>query len=86
LINGYSAPLDFWDSILLEKLASNQTESTSERLQRFLPLLFPDKWHHDNPDLIQALPKSTELSPISTLNLQTEAITKWTGTCNRLGV
>jgi len=28
LINGYSAPLDFWDPTLLEKLASNHTVIT----------------------------------------------------------
>jgi len=28
LINGLSAPLDFWDPILLEKLASNHTVVT----------------------------------------------------------
>ena len=28
LINGFSAPLDFWDPILLEKLASNHTVIT----------------------------------------------------------
>jgi pimeloyl-ACP methyl ester carboxylesterase len=47
-------------------------------------LLFPEQCH-DNPNLINELPKSDEETPIMTLNLQTEAITNWTGTCNRLG-
>jgi pimeloyl-ACP methyl ester carboxylesterase len=66
------------------KIFSNQSGSMIERLQRFLPLLFPDQWRNNNPNLIQELPKSAEISPITTLNLQTEAITKWSGTCNRL--
>jgi len=40
---------------------------------------------NDNPNLLNELPKSDEETPIMTLNLQTEAITNWTGTCNRLG-
>lgn len=67
------------------KVFSNQSGSTIERLQKFLPLLFPEQWRHDNPNLINELPKSDEETPIKTLNLQTEAITNWTGTCNRLG-
>jgi pimeloyl-ACP methyl ester carboxylesterase len=66
------------------KIFSNQSGSMTERLQSFLPLLFPEEWREKNPNLIQDLPKSAEISPITTLNLQTEAITKWGGTCNRL--
>jgi pimeloyl-ACP methyl ester carboxylesterase len=66
------------------KVFSNQSGSTTERLQKFLPLLFPDQWRRDNPNLIYELPKSDEETPIMTLNLQTEAITNWTGSCNRL--
>jgi len=157
LINGYSAPLDFWDPLLISKLASNhtvitfdnrgigntslgnkqfsipqfardttglmealeinradkvnkliiyasicggnesvppknevinefsnQTENTTQRLEKFLPLLFPEQWRIDNPNLIQELPRSTEISPIKTLDLQMKAITIWEGTCNRL--
>ncbi len=63
---------------------SNQTENTTQRLEKFLPLLFPEQWRIDNPNLIQELPRSTEISPIKTLDLQMEAITSWEGTCNRL--
>lgn len=63
---------------------SNQTENTTKRLEKFLPLLFPNQWRVDNPDLIQELPKSTEISPVGTLDLQMKAITGWQGTCNRL--
>jgi pimeloyl-ACP methyl ester carboxylesterase len=67
------------------KVFSNQSGSTMERLQKFLPLLFPDQWRHDNPNFLDHLPKSSEQTPINTLNKQIEAITNWTGTCNRLG-
>lgn len=67
------------------KVFSNQSGSTMERLQKFLPLLFPDQWRHDNPNFLDDLPKSSEQTTINTLNKQTEAITNWTGTCNRLG-
>lgn len=63
---------------------SNQTENTTIRLEKFLPLLFPNQWRIDNPNLIQELPKSTEISPVGTLDLQMMAITGWQGTCNRL--
>lgn len=63
---------------------SNQTENTTQRLEKFLPLLFPEQWRIDNPNLMLELPRSTEISPIKTLGLQMEAITSWEGTCDRL--
>jgi pimeloyl-ACP methyl ester carboxylesterase len=53
------------------KVFSNQSGSTMERLQKFLPLLFPDQWRHDNPNFLDHLPKSSEQTPINTLNKQT---------------
>ena len=67
------------------KIFSNQSGNTMERLQKFLPVLFPEQWRHDNPNFLYDLPKSSEQTTINTLNKQTEAITNWTGTCNRLG-
>jgi len=67
------------------KVFSNQSGNTMERLQKFLPVLFPEQWRHDNPNFLYDLPKSSEQTTINTLNKQTEAITNWTGTCNRLG-
>jgi pimeloyl-ACP methyl ester carboxylesterase len=64
---------------------SNQSGNMMEMLQRFLPLLFPDHWRNSNPNFIQELPKSSEVAPIETLKLQTQAIINWTGTCDRLG-
>lgn len=63
---------------------SNQTENTTQRLEKFLPLLFPEQWRIENPNLIQSLPKSTEISTTEALDLQMKAITSWEGTCNRL--
>jgi pimeloyl-ACP methyl ester carboxylesterase len=63
---------------------SNQTENATQRLEKFLPLLFPEQWRIDNPNPIQELPRSTEISPIKTLDLQMKAITSWEGTCNHL--
>ena len=64
---------------------SNQSGNTMEMLQRFLPLLFPEHWRNTNPSFIEQLPKSSEVSSIQTLKLQTGAIINWTGTCDRLG-
>lgn len=64
---------------------SNQSGNTMEMLQTFLPLLFPEHWRNTNPSFIEQLPKSSEVSSIQTLKLQTEAIINWTGTCDRLG-
>lgn len=67
------------------KIFSNQSGNMMEMLQRFLPLLFPDHWRNSNPNFIQELPKSSEMSPIETLKQQNEAILNWKGTCDRLG-
>lgn len=63
---------------------TTQTENTTKRLEKFLPLLFPEQWRIENPNLIQNLPRSTEISTIETLDLQMKAITTWEGTCNSL--
>jgi len=67
------------------KVFSNQSGNTMERLQKFLPVLFPEQWRRDNPNFLYDLPKSSEQTTTNTLNKQTEAITNWTGTCNLLG-
>lgn len=66
------------------KILSNQSGNMMEMLQRFLPLLFPDHWRNSNPNFIQELPKSSEMSPIETLKQQNAAIFNWKGTCDRL--
>ena len=179
LINGFSAPLDFWDTILLANLASNHTvivfdnrgignttsgikkfsisqfandtaglldalnvskadvigwsmggmiaqeltlmhpdkvdklivhasscggkesilpsqevimaavtisSNSVERIQKILPLLFPEVWRMQNPNYLETLPKTTEVIPSETLDLQTEAILNWEGVCDKLNI
>jgi pimeloyl-ACP methyl ester carboxylesterase len=179
LINGFSAPLDFWDPILLAKLASNHTvivfdnrgignttsgikkfsisqfandtaglldalnvskadvigwsmggmiaqeltlmhpekvdklvihasscggkqsvlpsqqvimaavtisSNSVERIQKILSLLFPETWRMQNPNYLEKLPRTTEVIPSETLDLQTEAILNWEGVCDKLNI
>lgn len=62
------------------------TRSTNslEKVQRFLPFLFPDSWRMQNPDFVEKLPRTIEQIPSETLNLQTEAIINWEGVCDKL--
>ena len=62
----------------------NLPVSNQERLKKFMPFLFPEKWIADNPDSIQHLPMITGKIPIETLKKQTGAIINWVGTCDRL--
>ena len=66
------------------KVFANQSGTSGERLQKFLPLLFPEQWRMKDPNYYQNLPTTTETVPNKTLDLQTEAIINWAGTCNRL--
>lgn len=66
------------------KVFANQSGTSRERLQNFLPLLFPEQWRMKDPNYFQNLPTTTETVPNKTLDLQTEAIINWAGTCNRL--
>jgi pimeloyl-ACP methyl ester carboxylesterase len=66
------------------KVFANQSGTSQERLQKFLPLLFPEQWRMKYPNYYQNLPTTTEKVPNKTLDLQTEAIINWAGTCNRL--
>ena len=66
------------------KTFGNWSGSQSERLQRLVPLLFPEAWLIQNLGYLQNLPKTSEIVPIETLNQQTKAIINWAGTCGRL--
>ena len=66
------------------KVFSDQTGTSLDRIKRFMPLLFPPEWRTQNPNYLQNLPAITENIPNETLNLQTQAIINWAGTCNRL--
>jgi pimeloyl-ACP methyl ester carboxylesterase len=66
------------------KVFANQSGTSLERLQKFLPILFPEQWRTKYPNYYQNLPTTTETVSNKTLDLQTEAIINWAGTCNRL--
>lgn len=66
------------------KIFSNQSGTSLDRIKRFIPLLFPSEWRTENPNYLQILPPITEKIPNETLNLQTQAIMNWAGTCDRL--
>jgi pimeloyl-ACP methyl ester carboxylesterase len=66
------------------KVFSDQSGTSLDRIKRFLPLLFPTEWRTQNPNYLQNLPAITETIPNETLNLQTQAIMNWAGSCNRL--
>lgn len=66
-----------------EKIA-NQTGTSLERRQRFLPLLISQEWREAHPNYQNNLPTSSEVITNKTLNLQTEAIINWPGACNQL--
>jgi pimeloyl-ACP methyl ester carboxylesterase len=57
-----------------------------DRIQKILPLLFPDLWRMDNPNYLEKLPKTAEVIPSETLDLQTEAILNWAGVCEKLNI
>jgi pimeloyl-ACP methyl ester carboxylesterase len=63
---------------------SNGTGTAMERIERFLPLFFPEKWRNENPNYLERIPKTIETIPNKTLDQHAEAIFNWTGTCNKL--
>jgi pimeloyl-ACP methyl ester carboxylesterase len=63
---------------------TNQTGTAEDRIDKFLPLIFPEKWRNENPNYLESLPKTTETVSNQTLSQQVEAIVNWTGTCNKL--
>ncbi len=68
-------------------MAAVTTSSNSiDRIQKILPLLFPDIWRMNNPNYLATLPKTTEVIPSETLDLQTEAILNWEGVCDKLNI
>jgi pimeloyl-ACP methyl ester carboxylesterase len=63
---------------------SNGSGTAMERIERFLPLFFPEKWRNENPNYLERIPKTIETIPNKTLDQHTEAIFNWTGTCSKL--
>lgn len=66
------------------KELSNPSGTSLARLQRILPLLFPEAWRVKNPNYLENLPRTSEIISSETLNLQLNAILEWYGTCNQL--
>jgi pimeloyl-ACP methyl ester carboxylesterase len=66
------------------KVFSDQSGTSLDRIKRFIPLLFPTEWRTQNSNYLKNLPSITESIPNETLNLQTQAIVNWKGTCDRL--
>jgi hypothetical protein len=62
---------------------TNETGTAEDRIERFLPLLFPEEWRNENPNYLEDIPK-TETIPNQTLSQQVEAIANWAGACNKL--
>jgi pimeloyl-ACP methyl ester carboxylesterase len=65
-------------------MLSNGSGTAMERIERFLPLFFPEKWCNENPNYLERIPKTIETIPNKTLDQHTEAIFNWTGTCSKL--
>jgi pimeloyl-ACP methyl ester carboxylesterase len=65
-------------------MLSNGSGTAMERIERFLPLFFPEKWRNENPNYLERIPKTIETIPNKTLDQHTEAIFNWTGTCSKL--
>src|SRR5919112_421736 len=65
-------------------ILSNGSGTAMERIERFLPLFFPEKWRNENPNYLERIPKTIETIPNKTLDQHTEAIFNWTGTCSKL--
>ena len=65
-------------------LFANPSGSSLEKIQRFLPLLFPMNWRTQNPDYFESLPKIPEIISDETLNQQLNAIMDWAGSCGQL--
>lgn len=62
------------------------SSNSVERIQKILPLLFPEIWRMQNPNYLEKLPRTMEVIPSETLDLQTEAILNWEGVCDKLNI
>jgi pimeloyl-ACP methyl ester carboxylesterase len=65
-------------------LFANPSGSSLEKIQRFLPLLFPMKWRTQHSDYLESMPKIPEIISDEVLNQQLNAIIDWPSTCNQL--
>ena len=63
---------------------TNETGTAEDRIERFLPLIFSEKWRNENPNYLESIPKTTETISNQTLSHQLQAIVNWAGICNKL--
>jgi pimeloyl-ACP methyl ester carboxylesterase len=63
---------------------TNETGTAEDRIERFLPLIFSEKWRNENPNYLEGIPKTTETVSNQTLSQQVAAIVNWAGICNKL--
>ena len=63
---------------------TNETGTAEDRIERFLPLIFSEKWRNENPNYLEGIPKTTETISNQTLSHQLKAIVNWAGICNKL--
>jgi pimeloyl-ACP methyl ester carboxylesterase len=63
---------------------TNETGTADDRIERFLPLIFSEKWRNENPNYLEGIPKATETISNQTLSHQLKAIVNWAGICNKL--
>jgi pimeloyl-ACP methyl ester carboxylesterase len=63
---------------------TNGTGTAEDRIERLLPLLFPEEWRNENPTYLEDIPKTTETILNETLDQHIEGILNWAGTCNKL--
>jgi pimeloyl-ACP methyl ester carboxylesterase len=63
---------------------NNGTGTAQDRIERLLPLLFPEEWRNENPNYLEKIPKTAETILNETLDQHIEAILNWAGTCNKL--
>ena len=65
-------------------ILNNGTGTAEDRIDRFLPLFFPEEWRNENPGYLEKIPKSTETIANETLDQQLEGRFNWAGACDRL--
>lgn len=64
---------------------TNGTGTAEDRIERFLPLSFPEEWRNENPNYLEEdIPKTTEIILNETLDQHIEGLLNWTGVCNKL--
>ncbi len=56
-----------------------------ERSKRLVSVLFPEKFIEDHPDFLKNLPVSESVVPLSTMERQGQAMSRWSGVCDKIG-